>query len=692
MKRLLLGISFAFLCSLISCNTVKASNYYKGYNDYYSYTNINVLKKQGYTGQGINIAVLDTGIDNTHPAFIKDGGISKIKYNITCVDAEKGCVKYEGFDRHFHGTHVAGIIAGNKSTIENPDSIMNHFEGIAPNSTLFNINISNKENQFEIDNLKAGLLWIKDYNSSVAYAERIHIVNMSIGISSNSLGVDLTNIKYKEVNNILKDLYESGVLLVAGSGNSGHSDLSDVYFPARSPYVIAVGNYINPIAGISPTSSVGKSLELAAPGASIYSTVPLNEDKEENFIDEMNGTHYWDGVKDGYQQLSGTSMASPVVSATLALLKEKYPKASNVNLRDYLRLMANYQDGEDSYIDTATNQLRNTEYGYGALRADVGYEVNKKLILNTSTKIFNLPNTNYYAGASISPQTVTAVREGEKGSEFDGWYEVKTWIGYRWIKPLDYAEEVNMKVTIFNNTVLYGDSTKNISYGSITPQTVTANKKLGNWFEINTYLGPKWIIPTNYTIGDFKINLANREPIYFAKNGNPSNATISPQEVNVIFRSNEWFQVNSYLGDVWIKPVEYSTTYPMTLLNGPYNMYSSPTGGKETPYMTDKNITFNVHERIGNWFRAIIPGGSAWFNPTDLFFIGEYKLILNEEKTYLYNSRDMQEGSVGSLAPQTVTVKRKYFKSSEKETWFLIQTSIGLKWIKPKNWSYSEYQ
>lgn len=219
-----------------------------------------VIDPNANAGSGVKVAVLDTGIDLDHPdltANIK-GGVNTIN-SLKSADDDNG-----------HGTHVAGIIAA----VDNSVGII----GVAPQASLYAVKILGKTGSGYVSDIIEGIQWCINNGMQVA--------NMSFGTSTD----------VQSLHDAITAAYNSGIVLVAAAGNSGPEDNS-VQYPAKYPEVIAV-SAIDNTGAIASWSSRGPEVELAAPGVNINST-------------------YKGG---GYKTLSGTSMASPHVAGTAALI------------------------------------------------------------------------------------------------------------------------------------------------------------------------------------------------------------------------------------------------------------------------------------------------------------------------------------------------------------------------------------
>lgn len=250
-------------------------------------------------GSGVKVAVLDTGIDLDHPDLQVN-----IKGGVNTINPFKSADDDNG-----HGTHVAGIIAGADNTV----GVL----GVAPNASLYAVKVLNKNGSGFISDIIEGLQWSIDNN--------MQVVNMSLGTASD----------IQSLHDAIIAAYNHGIVLVAAAGNSGPGD-NTVLFPAKYVEVIAVSATDNTDA-VASWSSRGSEVELAAPGVNILST-------------------YKGG---GYKTLSGTSMASPHVAGTAALVI-----ASGVTNPGEVR--SKLQSTAD---DKGTTGLDNL-YGYGLVDAE----------------------------------------------------------------------------------------------------------------------------------------------------------------------------------------------------------------------------------------------------------------------------------------------------------------------------------
>lgn len=209
-------------------------------------------------GRGVTIAIVDTGIDLTHPDLQERvvGGFSSV--GGTCND-ENG-----------HGTHVAGIAAAS--------GVDGGVLGVAPQANLLAVKVLDARGAGTLTSLLEGLAWVAKV--------RAPIVNLSLG----------SPIPSRLVRRAVTRLAEAGALVIAAAGNMGPEEGS-VGYPAGYPCVTAVGA-LTPGGEVAPFSSRGEGIDLVAPGARVLST--------------------WLGGE--YRRLDGTSMAAPHAAGAAALL------------------------------------------------------------------------------------------------------------------------------------------------------------------------------------------------------------------------------------------------------------------------------------------------------------------------------------------------------------------------------------
>jgi len=242
---------------------------------------------------------------------ILDTGIDLNHPDLNVAGGENFSLGKSYDDKNGHGTHVAGIVAA----LDNGDGVI----GVAPGANLYAVKVLNNAGSGWWSDIIAGLQWCVDKGMDVA--------NMSLGATSAP----------DDVKDACDSAYAEGVLLVAAAGNEYDGP---VIYPAAYGSVIAV-SATDDTDNLAAFSSTGEEVELAAPGVDIYST-------------------YKDG---GYETLSGTSMASPHVAGTAALVWAADTSLYNYEIRQKLQTTA-----EDIGLLTR-------EQGYGLVDAAEAVDV-----------------------------------------------------------------------------------------------------------------------------------------------------------------------------------------------------------------------------------------------------------------------------------------------------------------------------
>ena len=223
-----------------------------------------VVHANGETGNGADIAIIDTGIDDDHPDLQANVGEG---YAVeTCSGSN---CNYDWSDDDGHGTHCAGIA----DAIDNTEGVV----GVSTEATLHAVKVLDSSGSGTFSGVAEGIRWAADQGYDVG--------SMSLGASSGS----------STLRDAVQYANDKGMLQVAAAGNDG--PCSDcVGYPAAYSEVVAVSS-TDSDDSLSSFSSTGSEVELAAPGGSIYST-----------------------VIGGYDTYSGTSMACPHVSGAAGQL------------------------------------------------------------------------------------------------------------------------------------------------------------------------------------------------------------------------------------------------------------------------------------------------------------------------------------------------------------------------------------
>ena len=323
-----------------------------------------------YDGTGVGIAIIDSGIDPNHWAFRDNYGNSRIKVNVDFTGEGRTD------DPYGHGTHVASIAAGNNSVSNGA------YEGIASNANILNLRALNSFGIGSMSSVLTSLDWVYTNRANTTY--NIKVVNMSLG----TLAVD--SYRNDPLCLAVRQLVDAGIVVVVSAGNRG-KDISGnkvyglISSPGNEPSAITVGatntygtdvrsddvmasysshgptrSFYTDDVGVKHYDNLVKP-DLVAPGNKVIDAQAPN-----NYLVTMNPTldmNVSGNSNKDQMMLSGTSMASPVVAGTVALMFQANSKLTPNIVKMALMFTAQPIRGVNNF-EQGTGQL-NSE---GAVR------------------------------------------------------------------------------------------------------------------------------------------------------------------------------------------------------------------------------------------------------------------------------------------------------------------------------------
>ena len=299
------------------------------------------LWTQGYTGRGVNVAVIDTGVAPV-PAL---QGSDKVVATVD-LSGEAAVPAARYLDTYGHGTHIAGIIAG-RDPGANPATAAQHpewFLGVAPNAGIVSVKVGNNTGAVDVSQVIAGIDWVIE-NASLL---KIRVLTLAYG-SGSTLGYANDPLAFA-----VERAWKAGIVVVAAAGNDGRS-AQTLDMPARDPYVIAVAavekksNGGFQVPNWVTTGDGVRNPDVAAPGRSIVSLrVPGSRIDVDNPTAAA-GQYLFKG--------SGSSQAAAVVSGAAALLLSARPTLTPDQVKQLLKSTANASIVTPSSQQTSGNGL-----------------------------------------------------------------------------------------------------------------------------------------------------------------------------------------------------------------------------------------------------------------------------------------------------------------------------------------------
>lgn len=259
----------------------------------------------GYTGAGVTIAIVDTGIA-PHPDF--EGRLVAFK------DFVNGNTDF--YDDNGHGTHCAGDAAGN-GFMSNGD-----YKGPAYEANLVGVKVLNRRGSGTFSDIIAGVQWCIDNKNTYS----IDIVSMSLG------GTATVSYTQDSVCQAVEAAWNAGLVVLVSAGNEG-PDAGTIGTPGIDPMIITVGatndaqtatpsdDYVVSFSSRGPTIDGLTKPDVVAPGTYIMSTK-----------NDRNGT--W--RRGYYQEMSGTSMATPIAAGIVALMLDANPNMTPDQIKSKL--------------------------------------------------------------------------------------------------------------------------------------------------------------------------------------------------------------------------------------------------------------------------------------------------------------------------------------------------------------------
>ena len=297
--------------------------------------------KYGYTGVGVDVAVIDTGVDHVQgldaPGKVIDGP------DLSFDSQDALMIHRDGYG---HGTHLAGIIAGSDDTVfaysRTKMSASNSaaFYGMAPNARIVSVKVGARNGAVDVTQVIAGLNWVVQHKNDNGM--NIRVVTLAYSTDGHQ------DYRVDPLTFAVENAWKNGITVVTAAGNAGRNQNGSgpgLMNPAYDPFVISVGaqdargttelsdDRIADFSSNGPEDWSGRAPDVAAPGVSVPSLRVVGSYLDQNYGGTAAiGSRFFKG--------SGSSQASAVVAGAAALILSQRPTATPDEVKALLRQSA----------------------------------------------------------------------------------------------------------------------------------------------------------------------------------------------------------------------------------------------------------------------------------------------------------------------------------------------------------------
>jgi len=369
----------------------------------------------GFDGTGIGVAVIDSGIA-AHPDLNNANGTSRVVYSQSFVLLDSTTS-----DKFGHGTHVSGLVGGSGASSGTANGYAATYAGMAPNVNLINLRVLDQNGLGTDSQVIAAI----EEAITLKNTYNIRVINMSLGRPV------FESYTLDPVDQAVEAAWKAGIVVVAAAGNNGRFGLTNGFgtigVPANDPAVITVGATMTEDTAtrvddkIASYSSKGPTVidhivkpDLVAPGNAQVSLRAAGSTMDVLYpqyeVTSTNGTSH-------YFVLSGTSMATPIVSGAVALMLQQTPSLTPDQVKARLMKTAWKSFGQYTYSHDSLGNLYNNEsdlFTYGAGYLDInaalgdtdlatGMALSPTAVVNSngSVTIANTSPDSNFAGSSV---------------------------------------------------------------------------------------------------------------------------------------------------------------------------------------------------------------------------------------------------------------------------------------------------
>jgi serine protease AprX len=299
----------------------------------------------GYTGKGIDVALIDTGVSPV-PGL---GEAGQVVYGPD-LSLESQAPNLRNLDTNGHGTIMAGLIAGRDSTLTAPyaSAPASAYRGVAPDARILSIKVATADGGADVSQVIAAIYWVIQHAHDPGL--NIRVINLSYGTNS------LQSYTLDPLAYAAELAWRKGITVVVAAGNSGFQQqrgapgLAD---PAYEPYVIGVGGY----------DTMGTAATSDDAAGSYSASAGCKSCKRPDFVSvgsHLQGLRVPNGFVDAahpegrlgssYFRISGTSAAAAITTGAVALILQKYPNLTPDQVKRFITANATTMSGTDTAV------------------------------------------------------------------------------------------------------------------------------------------------------------------------------------------------------------------------------------------------------------------------------------------------------------------------------------------------------
>ncbi|MFY9674582.1 MAG: S8 family peptidase, partial [Terriglobales bacterium] len=363
----------------------------------------------GFTGSGIGVAVIDSGIAS-HPDLNNASGSSRVVYSQSFVAGDTTTS-----DKFGHGTHVAGLIAGSGASSGTGNGYAATYAGMAPGVNLINLRVLDQNGAGTDSQVIAAIQEAITLQSTY----NIRVINMSLGRPV------FETYTLDPVDQAVEAAWKAGIVVVCAAGNNGRfaptNGFGTIGVPANDPSVLTVGATMTEDTAtrvddkIASYSSKGPTAvdhivkpDLVAPGNAQVSLRAAGSTLDTAYPQyEVSPSN---GNASKYFVLSGTSMATPIVSGAVALVLQQNPSMTPDQVKARLMKTAWKGVGQFTYSHDSLGNLYNNEYDlftYGAGYLDIDAALgNTDLASGVALSMTAVDNNGVVSVQNTNPDSV----------------------------------------------------------------------------------------------------------------------------------------------------------------------------------------------------------------------------------------------------------------------------------------------